>query len=113
MNEDVFVIPRAGSIREMQVTKHYVVTSDGKVASVLEGSKRPQVIKAPRARGLRYVVTSYRTTRGHYRFRVTDMWTNDIVVWSDLEGFKRLDELAETYPFLKTIVLKEGVYETY
>jgi len=113
MNEDVFVIPRAGSIREMQVTRHYIIDGEGKIAFHLEGSKQPQIIKEPRKRGLRYVVTRYRSTRGHYYFKVTDMWTGATAIWSDLDGFNKLEELSKTYSFLKDLVKKEGVYETY
>jgi len=92
MSQDVYIIPRSGTVRQANATRHYILDEHGKIQFCLRGAKSDQVIRNPRERGLCYHVKIYRSNKGHTYLSVFDIFDGgkEVFHWSDSHGVKEL-----------------------
>jgi len=110
-NTDYYVIAKSGSIAQAQRTRHYILNINGNIAFVLHGSKREQIVKNVKERGLRYHVIVYRTGSGNRCIEIVDMWTLErIFYWTESYGIKEL--LNKAPKFLAEVLKKEVISES-
>ena len=92
MNQDVYIIPRSGTVRQAAATTHYILGERGEIKFILRGKKTERVLHNPRQRGLRYHVKIYRSNKGHTYLHVYDIFDGgkEVFHWSDGHGVKEL-----------------------